>query len=67
MATEIKKEIRLEIARVLFMDIIGYSRLPINEQRTALEKLNQSFAAPMNLGVRTAHIRFVVHKKLRCA
>jgi hypothetical protein len=33
MSTEIKKEIQLEIAYVLFMDIVGYSTHPINEQR----------------------------------
>jgi hypothetical protein len=33
MATEIKKEIQLEIGHVLFMDIVGYSTRLINEQR----------------------------------
>jgi hypothetical protein len=28
MSTEIKKEIELEIAHVLFTDIVGYSKLP---------------------------------------
>src|SRR5947209_5168509 len=41
MASEIKKEIQLEIAHVLFMDIVGYSKLLINEQRALLEELNQ--------------------------
>jgi hypothetical protein len=31
MSSEIKKEIQLEIAHVLFMDIVGYSKLLINE------------------------------------
>jgi hypothetical protein len=30
MPTEIKKEIELEIAHVLFIDIVGYSKLSIN-------------------------------------
>jgi len=30
MSTEIKKEIQLEIAHVLFVDIVGYSTLSIN-------------------------------------
>ncbi len=30
MSTEIKKEIALEIAHVLFIDIVGYSKLLIN-------------------------------------
>src|SRR5438270_103877 len=41
MSTEIKKEIQLEIAYVLFLDIVGYSKLLINEQRRLLELLNQ--------------------------
>jgi TolB-like protein len=41
MAAEIKKEIELEIAHVLFMDIVGYSKLLINEQRASLDTLNQ--------------------------
>src|ERR1041385_5565077 len=41
MSVEIKKEIQLEIAHVLFMDIVGYSKLLINEQRALLGTLNQ--------------------------
>src|SRR6478735_8960549 len=41
MPTEIKKEIALEIAHVLFIDIVGYSKLSINEQSEALQELNQ--------------------------
>jgi TolB-like protein/class 3 adenylate cyclase/Tfp pilus assembly protein PilF len=41
MSTEIKKEIQLEIAHVLFVDIVGYSNLLINEQRRLLEVLNR--------------------------
>src|SRR5438876_852090 len=41
MAAEIKKEIQLEIAHVLFIDIVGYSKLSINDQRAAVEELNQ--------------------------
>ncbi len=39
--SEVKKEIDLEIAHVLFVDIVGYSKLLINEQRRLLEVLNQ--------------------------
>ena len=39
--SEIKKEIKLEIGHVLFMDIVGYSKLLIDEQRKLLETLNQ--------------------------
>jgi hypothetical protein len=32
MAAEVKKEIGLEIGHVLFIDIVGYSKLNIHEQ-----------------------------------
>ncbi len=38
---EVKKEIQLEIGHVLFVDIVGYSKLLINEQRALLDTLNQ--------------------------
>jgi class 3 adenylate cyclase len=41
MSTEIKKEIELEIAHILFVDFVGYSKLSINEQHAAVEELNQ--------------------------
>src|ERR1700736_1318410 len=37
----VNKEIQLEIANVLFVDIVGYSKLLINEQHESLQKLNQ--------------------------
>jgi TolB-like protein/class 3 adenylate cyclase/Tfp pilus assembly protein PilF len=41
MSTEVKKEIQLEIAHVLFIDIVGYSKLSINDQRAAIDELTQ--------------------------
>jgi TolB-like protein/tetratricopeptide (TPR) repeat protein len=41
MSAEVKKEIKLEIGHVLFIDIVGYSKLLINEQRALLDTLNQ--------------------------
>jgi TolB-like protein/Flp pilus assembly protein TadD len=41
MSVEQKKEIELEIAHVLFLDIVGYSKLSVNEQHAQVEKLNQ--------------------------
>jgi len=41
MPPEVKKEIRLEIAHVLFIDIVGYSKLSINDQRGAVDELNE--------------------------
>jgi len=31
-----KKEIELEIAHVLFLDIVGYSKLSVNEQHARI-------------------------------
>jgi len=41
MAAEVKKEIELEIAHVLFLDIVGYSKLSVNEQHARVEELNE--------------------------
>src|SRR5262252_7290939 len=41
MSAEVKKEIELELAHVLFIDIVGYSKLLITEQRAVLKTLNQ--------------------------
>src|SRR5512140_1313225 len=41
MSAEIKKEIQLEIAHVLFIDIVGYSKLSINDQHAVVDELNQ--------------------------
>src|SRR5438876_9519145 len=41
MSAEINKEIELEIAHVLFIDIVGYSKLSINDQHAAVEELNR--------------------------
>src|SRR5438477_1161700 len=39
MAAEVKEQIRLEVAHVLFIDIVGYSKLSINEQRAVVDEL----------------------------
>jgi TolB-like protein/Tfp pilus assembly protein PilF len=41
MAAEPKPEIHLEIAHVLYMDVVGYSKLLTNEQRELVQLLNQ--------------------------
>src|SRR6266480_7847748 len=41
MGNEQKTKLRLEIAHVLFIDIVGYSKLLIDEQSEALQELNQ--------------------------
>jgi TolB-like protein/class 3 adenylate cyclase/Tfp pilus assembly protein PilF len=40
-STGVKKEIELEIAYVLFIDIVGYSKLLIDQQRALLELLSK--------------------------
>src|SRR6202045_124502 len=41
MADEQKTKLRLEIAHVLFIDIVGYSKLLIDEQSETLHELNE--------------------------
>src|SRR5436309_4318033 len=41
MSAEISKQIALEIAHVLFIDIVGYSKLSTNDQRAAVDELNE--------------------------
>ena len=40
MAAESKKAIELEIAHVLFLDIVGYSKLSVNEQHGRVNEVN---------------------------
>jgi hypothetical protein len=47
MSAEIKKEIQLEIAHVLFIDIVGFSKLSINEQHAAVEEQKPSTSAAL--------------------
>lgn len=41
MSAEAKKEIQLEIAHVLFIDAVGYSKLSLDEQRKLIDRLTQ--------------------------
>jgi TolB-like protein/tetratricopeptide (TPR) repeat protein/class 3 adenylate cyclase len=41
MSSEVKKEIQLEIAHVLFIDIVGYSKLSMNQQRAVVDELTE--------------------------
>jgi TolB-like protein/cytochrome c-type biogenesis protein CcmH/NrfG/class 3 adenylate cyclase len=41
MSTELEPDLQLEIAHVLFIDVVGYSKLLINEQHESLAELNQ--------------------------
>ena len=42
MADEEQTSLRLEIAHVLFLDIVGYSKRSINDQRAAIDELTQA-------------------------
>src|SRR5438132_1737057 len=41
MSADLKPHLRLEIAHVLFIDIVGYSKLLIDEQKELLQELNE--------------------------
>ncbi|PYK95283.1 MAG: hypothetical protein DME36_02540, partial [Verrucomicrobia bacterium] len=41
MVAKLKSDPHLEIAHVLFIDVVGYSKLLVNEQREVVEQLNQ--------------------------
>ena len=41
MAESLSSDIQLEIAHVLFIDIVGYSKLLIDEQRELQQQLNE--------------------------
>src|SRR6266576_2583142 len=39
MSAEVKEQIQLEVAHVLFIDVVRYSKLSINEQRAVVDEL----------------------------
>src|SRR5438132_1912411 len=41
MSAEVKKEIQLEIGHLLFIDVVGYSKLLVNEQIELMQELNR--------------------------
>ena len=43
MSTELEPDLQLEIAHVLFVDIVGYSKLLINEQHESLRRIEPNF------------------------
>ena len=50
MSTEVQKDIQLEIAYVLFIDIVGYSKRLITDQSEQLQKLKRSCREPNSSG-----------------
>src|SRR5712692_2967349 len=59
MSAEVKKEIQLEIAHVLFIDIVGYSKLSINDQRAAIDELTQVVRASVQFQSAEAAARLI--------
>jgi len=41
MSVEIRKDIQLDIAHIVLIDVVGYSKLSVNDQRAAVEELNR--------------------------
>ena len=60
MSAEVKKEIELEIAYVLFIDIVGYSKLVTSEQRRSLELLNEIVRGADNFRAAEANGRLLI-------
>ena len=48
MADEQKTNLRLEIAHVLFIDVVGYSKLLVKQQSELLRELNEIVSAQTN-------------------
>src|SRR6266481_5090372 len=46
MPAKLKSDSHLESAHVLFIDVVGYSRLLVNEQREVVQQLNEIVRAP---------------------
>src|SRR6516164_8136906 len=59
MPIEIKKEIALEIAHVLFIDIVGYSKLLISEQSDQIQKLKEIVRATEQFRIAEAEGRLL--------
>lgn len=63
--SEHSSEVKFEIGHVLFIDIVGYSKLLINEQSDQLEKLRKIARATGQF--RRVQSRFRRLLKMRCA
>jgi hypothetical protein len=50
MAAKLKLDSHLEIAHVLFIDVVGYSKLLVNEQREVVNNSIERYEKPLNSG-----------------
>ena len=55
MAAQLKSDIHLAIAHVLFMDVVGYSKLLVDEQRDVIHELNDVVRQTTQFGKSNAH------------
>ena len=42
MSAKLDSDLRLEIAHILFIDVVGYSKLLINDQHQIMHRLNRA-------------------------
>jgi hypothetical protein len=45
-----ESHLHLEIAHVLFMDVVGYQKLPVNEEREVMQQTNSSARRHLAMG-----------------
>ena len=57
MSVEIRKEIQLDIAHILLVDVVGYSKLSVNDQHAAVEELNRIVRAAEQVQQADSRIR----------
>jgi|SRR5690349_23671314 hypothetical protein len=51
MSSELKPHLHLEVGHILFLDIVGYSKLLADEQKELVQELNQIEAASVNAAI----------------
>jgi len=66
MAADATKEIQFEIGHVLFIDIVGYSKLSVNEQHRAVEELNEISRADLHRALRRRFRNGRPHVPAKC-
>src|SRR6476469_1673940 len=59
MAAVQEPHLHLEIAHVLFMDVVGYSKLLVNEQREVMQQLNQIVRKTAQFQTSEAHGKLI--------
>jgi len=57
--SESSSDVKFEIGHVLFIDIVGYSKLLINEQREELQKLKEIVRGTEQVGLAEAEAKLL--------